>query len=76
MMLAIYDLRYSDYDHPQTVKLSNARLKHYGVSRRQKRRCLEILVRSGQYAVNYRDERENPWVTELWRPVWKSTTAS
>ena len=66
-MFAIYDTRYSDYDHPQTVTLTNAMLKRYGVSREQKRRALQILEKSGQYAVEYREDK-NPMVTELWRP--------
>jgi hypothetical protein len=69
-MFAIYEIRYEDYDHPQTVKLTNAALKRHSVSRRQKPRVLQILVKSGQYAVEFREECKNPWVTELWRPFW------
>jgi hypothetical protein len=70
VMDAIYETRFLAYDHAPTVKLTNTMLARYGVSRRQKRRALQILEQSGQYAVAYREERENPWVTELWRPIW------
>jgi hypothetical protein len=71
VLLALCELKFNQYEKEKRCKrrapalLTSRLLKKYGISRKQKRRALQILQRAGLIAVE-QGEGKNPLVTMKW----------
>jgi hypothetical protein len=70
VLMALYELWFTDLDKRNPVKLTSYNLQRFGLSRNQKHRALQILEKAGLISVD-RKPRKNPLVTMTWLPVRK-----
>lgn len=65
ILLVLYEAWYLDFKHRHKIRLSSTDLARYGVSKDQKRRALEMLVKANIVTIDG-TVGKNPWVTCHW----------